>query len=52
MAWISRSVMRADKNTGEMYDDFWGWLRADLHAVWIFSLFFAYAYYLMTTAEV
>lgn len=44
--------MRADRNTGQTYDDFWGWLLADLHVFWIISLFFAYVYYLLTTEEV
>jgi len=44
--------MRADKNTGQKYNDFWDWLRTDGHTIWIISLVFAYAYYLMTTVEV
>jgi hypothetical protein len=43
--------MRVDKNTGQSYEDFWHWLRIDAHAVWIISLVFAYAAYLMTTDE-
>jgi hypothetical protein len=45
--------MRAEKNDpGQVYDDFWDWLRTDQHAVWIISLFFAYLYYLLTTEEI
>jgi hypothetical protein len=44
--------MRADKNSGQIYADFWDWLRDDGHVIWIISLVFAYAHYLMTTEEV
>jgi hypothetical protein len=44
--------MRADKNTGQIYDNFVDWLQTDGHLVWIISLVFAYAAYLMTTEEV
>lgn len=44
--------MRMDKNTGQVYDDFWDWLRNDGHTIWIISLFFAVAEYLITTEEV
>ncbi len=43
--------MRIDKNTGQEYTDFWDWLRADWHAIWIISLVLAYAAYLTTTEE-
>ncbi|MBP1706693.1 MAG: hypothetical protein H6Q39_417 [Chloroflexi bacterium] len=42
--------MRADKYSGQLYEDFWDWLRT--YPVWILSLFFAYVRYLMTTEEV
>ena len=45
-------VMRADKNSGQVYDDFWDWLRKDGHTIWIISLVFAYVAYLTTTEEV
>ena len=44
--------MRADKDTRQRYNDFYDWLRNDGHTIWIISLAFAYAYYLMTTAEI
>jgi hypothetical protein len=43
--------MRADRNSGQVYDDFWDWLRNDGHAIWILSLILAYAAYLSTTQE-
>ncbi len=43
--------MRVDKNTGEPYEDFLDWLRADAHALWLISLVFAYLAYLLTTEE-
>jgi hypothetical protein len=44
--------MRAEKNDpGQKYNDFWDWLRYDQHIIWLVSLFFAYAYYLLTTEE-
>jgi len=43
--------MRRDKNTGEIYDSFVDWLRTDIHFVWIISLVFAVAAYLLTTEE-
>lgn len=45
-------VMRADRNNGQIYDDFWDWLRNDGHLVWIISLVFAYAAYILTTEDV
>ena len=44
--------MRAEKNTGQRYNDFWGWLRTEGHIIWIISLVFAYLYYFMTTEEI
>jgi len=45
--------MRAEKNNPrQVYVDFWDWLRMCGHVFWILSLFFAYAYYLLTTEEV
>jgi hypothetical protein len=44
--------MRADKYNGQIYEDFWDWLRDDGHFIWIISLVFAYARYLLTTEEV
>ncbi len=45
--------MRAEKNDpGQRYDNFWDWVLADLHALWLISLAFAYIYYLLTTEEV
>jgi hypothetical protein len=44
--------MRADKNNGRVYEDFWDWLGNDGHTIWILTLLFAYAYYLATTEEV
>jgi hypothetical protein len=43
--------LRVDKNKGQPYEDFWDWLRTDGHAIWIISLVFAYAAYLVTTDE-
>lgn len=45
--------MRTDKNNpGQVYADFWDWLRTDWHPLWVVSTVFAYMYYLMTTEEV
>ena len=46
-----REIVRVDKNTGQEYEDFGDWLRNDGHIVWIISLVFAYAAYLLTTEE-
>jgi hypothetical protein len=43
--------MRIDKNNGQRYNDFGDWLRADGHVIWLISLVFAYAAYLVTTEE-
>jgi hypothetical protein len=45
--------MRAERNNPrQVYSDFRDWLRFDNHVFWIFSLFFAYIYYLLTTDEI
>ena len=45
--------MRAEKNDrGQIYNDFWDWLRADEHFIWVVTLVFGYLYYLLTTEEV
>jgi len=44
--------MRADKNTGQTYNDFGDWLRTDDHVIWIIGLVLGYMYYLLTTQEV
>ncbi len=44
--------MRRDKNNGQIYENFADWLWDDGHTIWIITLFFAIAYYLMTTEEV
>jgi hypothetical protein len=47
------AYMRAEKSDpGQIYFDFWDWLRTDEHLVWILSLLFAYFFYLLTTEEV
>jgi hypothetical protein len=43
--------MRLDNNNGQEYQGFGDWLFNDGHMVWIISLFFAYAAYLLTTEE-
>ena len=45
--------MRVERNNAHQeYRDFWEWLMAGWHPIWIITLFFGYAYYLATTAEV
>ena len=44
--------MRVDKNTGQVYENFYDWLWADGHIIWIISLFFAILAYYVTTEEV
>ncbi len=44
--------MRYDKNNGQYYNGFADWLFDDGHVLWIISLFFAVAAYLLTTEEV
>jgi hypothetical protein len=45
--------MRAERNNpNQVYRDFWDWLLSGWHPVWIITLLFGYAYYLITTAEV
>jgi hypothetical protein len=43
--------MRADRNTGQTYKDFWDWLRRG-HIIWIIFIFFAYGWYLGSTEKV
>jgi hypothetical protein len=44
--------MRIDKNDRrQAYNDSLDWLQRDEHIIWLLSLFFAYAYYLLTTEE-
>ncbi len=44
--------MRVDKDDpGQVYEDFWDWVRTGWHAIMLISLFFAYLYYLATTEE-
>lgn len=44
--------MRRDRNNGQIYRDFWDWLRDDGHVIWLISLIFAYVAYLGTTDPV
>ncbi len=45
--------MRAEKkNPGQRYNDYWDWILTGWNPVWIVSMVFGYAYYLLTTYEV
>jgi hypothetical protein len=45
--------VRSDKNNrNRIYRDYLDWVLDGWNAVWLFSLFFGYLYYLVTTEEI
>jgi hypothetical protein len=46
------NIMRRDRNTGQIYQNYGDWLFNYGHSLWILTLFFGYGWYLGSTDEV